>query len=75
LIITCREHKAHEVVQALSQRGIASSVVGELTNPGHGMILVEGGTERKLEHPIVDPFWWAFYDALEKYGSMEKGGG
>jgi len=75
LIITCRGHKAQEVVDALSRKGIASSVVGELTNPGHGMILVEGGKERKLEHPIVDPFWRAFYDALEKYGSMEKGGG
>jgi hypothetical protein len=31
------------------------------------MVLVEKGRERKLEHPIVDPFWRAFYDALGKY--------
>ncbi len=72
LIITCREDKAQEVVQALSQKGITSSIVGELTHPGHGMILVEGGEERKLEHPVVDPFWRAFYDALARYGSLER---
>ena len=69
LIIACRQHKAEEVVAALSQKGIKSSIVGELTEPEKGMVLVEGGKEKKLEHPIVDPFWQAFYNALEKYGS------
>ena len=64
LIIACRDHKAQEVIEALTQRGISSSIVGELTEAGKGMILVEGGREKKLEHPIVDPFWRAFYDAL-----------
>ncbi len=69
LIIACREHKAQEVVEALSRKGIKSSIVGELTEPGKGMVLVEGGREKKLEHHIVDPFWKAFYGALEKYTS------
>lgn len=73
LIITCREDKAQEAVQALSRKGITSSVAGELTQPGRGIILVEGETERTLEHPIVDPFWRAFYDAVAKYGSLEGG--
>jgi len=30
------------------------------------MILVEGGQEKELKHPIVDPFWRAFYDAVAK---------
>ncbi|MFC2031865.1 AIR synthase-related protein [Chloroflexota bacterium] len=66
LIIACRPHKAQEVVRALSEKGIKSSIVGELTRPENGMVLVEGSRERKLEHPIVDPFWKAFYNALEK---------
>jgi len=66
LIITCRPHKAQEVVKAISQKGIKSAIVGELVEPAKGMILVEGGKEKKLEHPIVDPFWKAFYGALEK---------
>jgi len=36
------------------------------------MILTEEGKETKLKHPIVDPFWKAFYGALEKYEN--KGG-
>jgi hydrogenase maturation factor len=69
LIIACREHKAQGVVEALSQRHIKSSIVGELIEPDKGMVLVEGGKEKRLEHPIVDPFWKAFYGALEKYKS------
>jgi len=65
LIITCRKHKAQEVVETLSRRGINSSIVGELTESKKGMVLVEGGKEKKLRHPIVDPFWRAFYDALQ----------
>ncbi len=67
LIIVCRGHKAQEVVEALSQKGIKSSIVGELTEVESGMVLVEGGREKSLKHPIVDPFWNAFYSALDKY--------
>jgi len=38
------------------------------------MILVEKGREGKLEHPIVDPFWSAFYNALEKHADSEETG-
>ena len=73
LIIACREHKAQKVVETLSPKGIKSSIVGELTEPDTGMVLVEGGREKKLEHPIVDPFWRAFYRALEKHGPQKEG--
>jgi hydrogenase expression/formation protein HypE len=71
LIASCRPHKAEAVVAALAAKGIASSIVGELTSPDRGMVLVEGGQEKKLVHPIVDPFWKAFYDALAKYSTLE----
>jgi len=69
LVIACREHKAQEIVAALSRKGISSSIVGELMNPKYGMILVEEGKEKKLEHPLVDPFWAAFYRALKEHAS------
>ncbi len=74
LIIACRENKAEEIVEALSRKGIPSSIVGELISPKHRMILVEEGKEKKLEHPLVDPFWAAFYRALKEHASkgMEK---
>jgi hydrogenase expression/formation protein HypE len=65
LIIACRPHRADDVVGALAKKGIPSSVAGELTDAARGMVLVEDGKEKKLEHPIVDPFWRAFYDASE----------
>ncbi len=69
LIIACREHKAEQVVEALSQKSIKSSIVGELTELGKGIVLIEGGNEKNMRHPVVDPFWKAFYNALEKYKS------
>ncbi|ADJ25574.1 AIR synthase related protein domain protein [Dehalogenimonas lykanthroporepellens BL-DC-9] len=73
LIITCRQHKAAEVVSALSAKGIAASVVGELIPPELGMILSTGGREKPLEHPIVDPFWRAFYDTVARVSGEKQG--
>jgi hydrogenase maturation factor len=72
LIITCREKKAEKVVENLIKNNIKASIVGELINPKYGMILIEKGKEKKLEHPIVDPFWKAFYDAIQSYKNLEK---
>ncbi len=73
LIILCREDKARAVVEALTQKSIKSSIVGEMTELEKGIVLIEEGREQKLEHPIIDPFWKAFYGALEKYGSRNAG--
>jgi hydrogenase expression/formation protein HypE len=67
LIIACKPHKADAVVKSLAKKGIASSVIGEFIKPEEGMILVKGGWETELKHPIVDPFWKAFYNALDQY--------
>ena len=69
LIAICRPHKAVEIVEALMAKDIKASVVGELTAPEKGMVLVKEGAEGELKHPIVDPFWRAFYNALEKHAS------
>jgi hydrogenase expression/formation protein HypE len=69
LILTCRTNKAEEIVAALQKKSINSSIVGELTKAEKGMVLLKNGRETRLEHPIVDPFWKAFYGALEKYKS------
>jgi hydrogenase maturation factor len=69
LIISCRENKAQDILNALRKKGIKASIVGEFTQPRLGMVLVRSGREKKLEHPIVDPFWRAFYEAIEKHSS------
>lgn len=60
LIITVRPHRAKEVVQRLGDKGIPSSIVGEILPREKGIYITEGGVKRKLEHPRVDPFWAAF---------------
>ena len=64
LVIMCRPSKVDAVLRALKRSRIPASVIGEVTKKG--MVLVEGGKEGPLVHPIVDPFWKAFYDALRK---------
>jgi hydrogenase expression/formation protein HypE len=60
LILTCRPHKVATVLAALAAKGIQASVVGEILPAEAGLTYVEGGVERPLVHPIVDPFWAAF---------------
>lgn len=64
LIISCREHRAAEVVKALAEKGIKASVAGELTGVKDEMTVIEDGREKELKHPVTDPFWRAFYSNL-----------
>ncbi|HOO77969.1 MAG TPA: AIR synthase family protein [bacterium] len=59
LIVTCRPHRADEVLKRLGAGGIPASRVGEVTDDPGRLILREDGQERPLEHPRVDPFWGA----------------
>jgi hydrogenase expression/formation protein HypE len=71
LIAACTADKAEYVVSALGLKNIRSSIVGEFTPKKDGMVLIEKGAEKELVHPIVDPFWKAFYDALANYKTLE----
>ena len=62
LIVMCKARKTEAVLRALARKRIPAAIVGEVVKKG--MTLVEGGKEKQLKHPIVDPFWKAFYDAL-----------
>ncbi|HBO70385.1 MAG TPA: AIR synthase [Deltaproteobacteria bacterium] len=60
LVITCRPHKAKEVIRRLGDKGIPAAMVGEIVEERQGIRYFEGGTWRDLVHPEVDPFWAAF---------------
>jgi hydrogenase maturation factor len=64
LIITCKKNKVDLLLKKLARKNIPASVVGEVIPEGKGIILVEEGKERPLEHPRVDPFWPAFARTL-----------
>jgi hydrogenase expression/formation protein HypE len=60
LIATVVPALAQAFVRTLAGLGIEAAVVGEVTPPEAGHVLVEGGREGPLEHPGLDPFWGAF---------------
>jgi hydrogenase maturation factor len=60
LIATVVADRADAFVGALARAGIDASIVGEVTDPSEGVVLVDGRGERPLEHPGLDPFWGAF---------------
>ena len=64
LLLTCRPHVAAAVLARLGGVGIEASRIGEIVPAERGVRLVEGGRERELAHPRVDPFWEAFARAL-----------
>jgi len=66
LILSCRPDFSSAVVDSIRAKGIAASVAGELTPADAGMKVIENNREREFEHPRVDPFWNAFYQALKK---------
>ena len=60
LIATVVAERAEALVGTLSASGIDAAIVGEVTEPETGHILVAGDGEGPLEHPGLDPFWGAF---------------
>jgi hydrogenase maturation factor len=61
LIATVRGDLAMGYLQALAREGIDAAIVGDVTEPSMGRVLIDGaGAERALAHPGLDPFWGAF---------------
>jgi hydrogenase expression/formation protein HypE len=74
LIATVVPARADAFVAALADAGIDAAVVGEVTEPSAGVVLVEPDGQRPLEHPGLDPFWGAFGRwATEAAGIAEAG--
>jgi len=65
LLLTCRPHKAAEVLRRLGDKGIAASAAGEIVAAAEGLRCFSNGHAQPLVHPRVDPFWAAFGKAAE----------
>jgi hydrogenase expression/formation protein HypE len=65
LLLTCRPHKADEVVRRLHAEGILAAIVGEVLPRERGLAIVADGKATPLVHPRVDPFWQAFGKAAQ----------
>jgi hydrogenase expression/formation protein HypE len=62
LIAMCRPHKVGKLLAAFKKRRIPAAAIGEVTRKG--MVLIEHGRETPLVHPVVDPFWAAYFKSL-----------
>ena len=61
------------ILTALADAGIDAAVVGTVTEPSEGTVLVTPEGERPLVHPGLDPFWGAFGAwAAEAAGIAER---
>ena len=60
LIATVRPDRAIGYVEACAREGIDAAIVGDVTEPSEGRVLIDVVGERPLEHPGLDPFWGAF---------------
>ncbi|HMC82622.1 MAG TPA: AIR synthase family protein [Candidatus Polarisedimenticolia bacterium] len=64
LVLTCKPFRAQALLAAFAGSGIPAALVGEVTEREKGLVLIEGGREKELSHPRVDPFWAAYSAAL-----------
>ena len=60
LLIAAQKEKAEEIVTKLSQNGVYAAVIGKITEPRLGRILVTKTSEKKeLVRPVSDHIWTA----------------
>lgn len=65
LVISARPERAPKIVDALLEKGISATVVGEMVPLEEGLALVETGGSHPLEGPGEDPYWQAFARAID----------
>jgi hydrogenase expression/formation protein HypE len=64
LVITCSRGVEKEVLEALQSRGTACAVIGQMVEPEKGVIVKDGGSSEKITGIFQDPYWNAYYDAV-----------
>lgn len=66
MIIAVKKDQAAYLVEKLFQAGIQATAVGQFTSKEQGFIVESNGNKQPLLHPGTDPYWNAFFTALNK---------
>ena len=66
LVAAAKPDRTDEILKALDAAGIPASVVGELTEPDTGVVVIDEEGRHPLVHPEIDPFWGKFEEYLGK---------
>lgn len=65
MVMAVREDRAEQLVEQLGEASVPAAVVGTLTPAGEGCVLVGENGERPFEYDETDPYWNAFFKAME----------
>lgn len=66
MIMAVQNGKEDTLVNHLEDQGIPAAIVGEMKAKSEGSVLVEKGEEKLFEFDGNDPYWNAFFEAMEK---------
>jgi hydrogenase expression/formation protein HypE len=66
MVMAVKSDGAANAMERLKQSGIQATVIGRFTNKEHGYKLAEQGIVRDLPYYSQDPYWAAFFNALNK---------
>ncbi len=66
MAIAVQNDKADHLVEQLQKQSIPAAVVGEMTPEDEGNLLIENGEEKEFSFDGKDPYWNAFFKALEE---------
>jgi hydrogenase maturation factor len=65
MIMAVSDGQQQALVDHLEDQGIAATVVGELIPEEEGELLIENGKEQEFKFDGRDPYWSAFFEAME----------
>jgi len=66
MLITVKKEFEKNVIQALTEKNIDCTVIGEMVDPDKGMNMVDtNGEMQPLTYQQKDPYWNAFFNALK----------
>lgn len=66
MVMAVAEGMEETLVHHLNGKSIPATVVGKLTERGEGTILIVDGKKESFEFDGNDPYWNAFFEAMEK---------
>lgn len=65
MVMAVKKGEEDNLMTHLRDHSIPVAVVGEMTEPEEGYILIEDGEETPFEFDGRDPYWNAFFKAVE----------
>lgn len=64
MLMTCRPDKAQQVIDALAQKNIACTIIGQILPDPQEKILIKNNQTHELTYEENDPYWAAFFNAF-----------